>query len=68
MSDEYSQLSFEVMLGVCAGDSPPLTFSQAMEKIDEEIEEAEALLKELQEVRREKILKERLKPRSPAPR
>ena len=61
MSDEYSQISFEVILGVCASDSCPLTFSQAMEKIDEEIEEAEALLKKLQDVRHEKILKERLK-------
>ena len=61
MSDEYSQISFEVMLGVCASDSCPLTFSQAIKKIDAEIEEAEALLNELQEERREKILKERLK-------
>ncbi len=61
MSDEYSQISFEIMLRVCAVDSPPLTFSQAMEKIDGEIAEAEALLQELQEERREKILKERLK-------
>ena len=47
MSDEYSQISFEVMLGVCADDSHPLTFSQAMQKIDEEIAETEALLQEL---------------------
>ena len=61
MSDEYSQVSFEVMLGVCADDSHPLTFSQAMQKIYEEIAETEALLQELQEERREKILTERLK-------
>ena len=61
MSDEYSQVSFEVMLGVYADDSHPLTFSQAMQKIDEEIAETEALLQELQEECREKILKERLK-------
>ncbi len=61
MSDEYSQISFEVMLGVCADNSHPLTFSQAMQKIDDEIAETEALLQELQEERREKILKERLK-------
>jgi hypothetical protein len=47
MSDEYSQISFEVMLGVCADDSHPLTFSQAMQKIDDEIAETEALLQEL---------------------
>jgi hypothetical protein len=61
MSDEYSQMSFEVMLGVCEDDSNPLTFSQAMQKIDEEIAETEALLQELREERREKILTERLK-------
>jgi hypothetical protein len=61
MSDEYSQISFEVMLGVCADDSHPLTFSQAMQKIDEEIAETEALLQELREERREKVLTERLK-------